>query len=252
VKCLRAMPVLLVLLTLSVPVTHCVCCSYHLPMLVWFTSATVYCRVTLVHAHPSILNTMSPDFHELSNRLISSPAIGVELVLNDRVQSHADGKVVLQSGTVLQCDVFIPAHSTGGNVGFMPSCTLSGMSARSSGYVDVNDFFQVRHPDYHRVFAIGDCSNFDPIKTYVRIQDQAPTLCHNVAAMVLAQPMKAHVRCKSMQGQIPGPMMVVSVFPRSLHWFPRVYLQNVLSCRCLATTTAMGWGSVRTSPPAPA
>lgn len=166
--------------------------------------------VLLVHAHPSILNTMSPQFHELSNRLISSPAIGVQLVLNDRVLSLTDGQVQLKSGKTLPCDVLIPAHSTGGNVEFMPSCTLSGMSERSSGYVDVNDFFQVRHPDYQRVFAVGDCSNFDAIKTYVRIQDQIPTLCVNVMAVLENQSMNPHKRVMSMQSKIPGPMMVVS------------------------------------------
>jgi len=153
---------------------------------------------------------MSARFHELSNQLITSSAIGVKLVLNDRVLSHSDNQVLLKSGSVLPCDLFIPAHTTGGNVEFMPSCTLTGMSDHSSGYIDVNECMQVKHADYSRVFAIGDCSNFDPIKTYVRIQDQTPTLCSNVIKLLCVLPMVAHVRASSMQGRIAGPMMVVS------------------------------------------
>lgn len=129
--------------------------------------------------------------------------IGLRVVANDRVASFADGKVTLKSGQELPCDLYLPAHPEGGNCGFMAADCVDARN-----YAKVNDYFQLENPNYTNVFALGDCSTFDPVKTVVRIDDQMPTLIANAWALLDGQPLKVHIRGASFEGKINGPMMV--------------------------------------------
>ena len=49
---------------------------------------------------------------------------------------------------------------------------------------------------------------YDAIKTYLRIQDQTPTLIKNIIATLEDKPLIAHSRGNSLQSQISGPAIV--------------------------------------------
>jgi hypothetical protein len=144
---------------------------------------------------------MSPMFHPVA--MSAAEKIGVRVVPNDRVVGNNDGKVMLKSGQELPCDLYLPAHPVGGNCAFMP-----GDCVNERNYAKVNDYFQLENPNFTNVFAIGDCSNFDPVKTAIKVDDQKATLVPNVFAKLDGKPLKVHIRGSSFEGQVTGPLMV--------------------------------------------
>lgn len=160
-------------------------------------------KVTIVDSRPVLLSAMSAPFHPVVSRAVSG--MGIDVINNDRVESFDEGSktVTLKSGKTLPCDVHIAAHPVGGNCGFMPEGTKDGRN-----YAVVNDYMQLDNPNYPNVFALGDCSTFDPIKTYIRVRDQMPTAVRNILARLDSKPLTPHIRAATMDGQISGPMMV--------------------------------------------
>lgn len=79
---------------------------------------------------------MSPQFPPLVQANLTK--IGVKLVLNDRVKEQGGGYVLLNSGTRLDADLYIPAYSQGPNTGFVPAG-----SKDDKGYIKVDKKFQV-------------------------------------------------------------------------------------------------------------
>lgn len=51
-------------------------------------------------------------------------------------------------------------------------------------------------------------SNYDPIKTYPKIDDQMPVLVKNVAAALNKTPLTHHVKGASYFGRLDGPLLV--------------------------------------------
>lgn len=51
-------------------------------------------------------------------------------------------------------------------------------------------------------------SNFDPVKTFVKVGDQMPTLVANVVNFLANKPLTHHVKGKSFEGKFNGPGMV--------------------------------------------
>ena len=157
--------------------------------------------VTVVHSADSVLNAMSAPLHPIAMDTLKN--MGIDIITNDRVEKNdEEGKTVaLKSGKSLPCDLLIPAHPIGGNCGFMPPETIDARN-----YAKVRSTFQLESTKFDNVFAMGDCSNYSPIKTYMRINDQIPTLVSNVLAFLEDKPLVAHV--VSFQGQFSGPGMV--------------------------------------------
>ena len=58
------------------------------------------------------------------------------------------------------------------------------------------------------IFAVGDVSNRDPVKSFVRVNDQMPILVANINLFAENKPLQVHVKGKSFMGQINGPMLV--------------------------------------------
>ena len=58
------------------------------------------------------------------------------------------------------------------------------------------------------MLAIGDCCNYDPVKSYIRVEDQLPTVFMNAIGLLEGTTMIEHVRGGSFQGRIKGPAMV--------------------------------------------
>lgn len=175
-----------------------------MPLFINFSSLLICfctCSVTIVCTQPTILHAMSPSFHPVA--MAAAEKIGLRVVPNDRVMSHADGKAMLRSGQTLPCDLYLPAHPVGGNCSFMADDCVDARN-----YAKVNDYMQLENPNYTKVFALGDCSNFDPVKTAIRVDDQISTAISNVWATLDSKPLKIHVRGASFQGQVTGPMMV--------------------------------------------
>lgn len=104
-------------------------------------------RVTLVHTQETIVSMMRHPLPELATQHMRD--IDVDLVLSDRVLSHEGGFVTLASGRRLACDLFIPAHATGGNSNFLPAAAVD-----KRGYAVVDDTFTVN--SFTNVFALGD------------------------------------------------------------------------------------------------
>jgi NADH dehydrogenase FAD-containing subunit len=160
-------------------------------------------NVTVVDSRPVLLSAMSASFSPVVAGVVKKMNIGH--VNNDRVERwDEEAKMVhLKSGKQLPCDLHVAAHPHGGNCGFMPEGTKDGRD-----YAKVNDYFQIDNPNYPHVFALGDCSSFDPIKTYIRIKDQTPTMVSNLLKHLEDKPMVGHKRAESMEGRIAGPAMV--------------------------------------------
>lgn len=127
--------------------------------------------------------------------------MGIHVIHGDRVVRHEDGQVTLLSGQSIACDFYIPAHCIGGNAGFLPvgSCD-------AKGYALVNDCFQVQGMD--RVFAVGDCCSHDRAKTFIKVNDQMPTLVRNVVSFLASKPLVQHGRGSLLYGGINGPVIV--------------------------------------------
>lgn len=155
--------------------------------------------ITVVHPASDILNSMNDPFRLKAHAHLEK--IGVKLVVSERVSRFENGEVSLSSGGTLPADLFITAHAVGGNATFLP-----GDSKNEKGYAHVDDTFKVH--GLSRVFALGDCSDYDPVKTYPRIDDQLPTLYANIEAVLSDNALLHHVRGKSFTGQFKGPLMV--------------------------------------------
>jgi hypothetical protein len=57
-------------------------------------------------------------------------------------------------------------------------------------------------------YVLFTSSNYDPIKTYIKIDDQMPVLMHNIQAVLNNKALKQHVKGQSWEGKIKGPVMV--------------------------------------------
>lgn len=104
-------------------------------------------KVTVVHSHGTVLQTMSPQFPPLVTRFLEGK--GVEFVLGEKVVEHSNGQVTLASGKKLDCDYYIPANASGGVSKFMPRGSVD-----ARGYIKVDDTFRVE--GLSKVLAHGD------------------------------------------------------------------------------------------------
>lgn len=160
--------------------------------------------MTVVSSQPDILSSMPPAFRTLAARQLTSE-IGVNVKFNARVVSH-DPKahsVTLSSGEALPCDVFLAAHPEGGNAGFLPAGAKD-----TRNYAKVDDTFQVN--GLRKVFAFGDGANYDVVKTVPRIDDQLPTVLHNVQLALTTSSTVVSLthHKKGFMGTVEGPMLV--------------------------------------------
>eukprot|EP01042_Synura_sphagnicola_P000753 gene753-837_t len=125
--------------------------------------------------------------------------IGVELMLKERVTSVVDNKVTLGSGTEISVDYYLPCFSAGPNTAFVPPDMLN-----EQRYVKVDPYLKsVARPN---VFAIGDCSDANPVKTYPAVDEQIEPVVHNVLATLTSRPLKVYK--KKFMGNLPGPIFV--------------------------------------------
>ena len=99
---------------------------------------------------PRILEQMPSEFSTLM--LNKMKAIGINVILNDRVASHDNGKVKLSSGSTEDADLYIPCFAGGPNTAFMPSSSLD-----NKGYIKVDKSFKVEGMD--GVFAVATWYN---------------------------------------------------------------------------------------------
>lgn len=123
----------------------------------------------------------------------------MELISNDKVVEFVNGEAKLQSGKIIVGELYIPAHAAAANSTFMPPQTLD-----AGGFIKVDDHLQVI--GMQNVFAIADVSNRDANKAYIKIDDQAPTIVHNINAKATNTALKAHV--PGFMGNIRGPLLV--------------------------------------------
>mmetsp|Transcript_20996 Transcript_20996/g.19133 ORF Transcript_20996/g.19133 Transcript_20996/m.19133 type:complete len:384 (+) Transcript_20996:51-1202(+) len=156
-------------------------------------------RVVLVSSNDVILDKMSPALSRIGTKKIQEQ--GVELVLSDHVVSFEDGKALLKSGKTIFADLHIPAHSIGPNSSFMPSNTLD-----ERGFIKVDEYLQVN--GLKNVFAVGDVSNRDPIKTATKTPDQVDVIVYNINALITDKPLKKHVFNSSILSSGRGPLLV--------------------------------------------
>jgi NADH dehydrogenase FAD-containing subunit len=140
-------------------------------------------KVTLIHSRDSVVNSMPKKMQSFVLNQLNK--IGVEVILNERVLEHKQKVVSLKSGKTLECDIYIPASSIGGNSAFMPEGTTDERS-----FIKVNEFLQTEK--FRNIFAIGDCSNYSTVKIYPVIEDQIPTIINNINAYLENKDLKAH------------------------------------------------------------
>jgi NADH dehydrogenase FAD-containing subunit len=169
-------------------------------------------NVTIIHSRPSVLHIMSEAMHPVATKLMKK--MNINIITNERIQNEDECNnynnnnnnktdILLSSGKTVKCDLFIPAHSKGGNTSFMPSNTCD-----KNNYIKVNEYFQCDNPNYNNIFSIGDVSNYDNIKTYLRIKDQMNTIILNINNKLNKKSLVPHIRGVSFESKISGPAMV--------------------------------------------
>eukprot|EP01041_Mallomonas_annulata_P011310 gene11310-23664_t len=124
---------------------------------------------------------------------------GIELILNDRVTTYEDNKITTTNGVTIENAYYIPCFAKGPNTSFVPDNMKN-----DKGYVIVNDFLQSNINS--RVFAVSDCSSYDPVKLAIKSDDQFMTIAKNALATVEDRPLIAHK--KGFFGHIDRPMIV--------------------------------------------
>jgi NADH dehydrogenase FAD-containing subunit len=154
-------------------------------------------RIVLVHTGEKILMKMHPSISALATKKLAE--LGVELIHNDKVLEFANGEAKLQSGKTIFGEMYIPAHAAAANSSFMPAETLD-----VGGFIKVDDNLKVIA--MQNVFALADVSNRDANKAYIKVDDQVPTIVHNVNAKATNSTMKAHV--PGFMGKLQGPLLV--------------------------------------------
>lgn len=156
-------------------------------------------KVTLVSSGPRILEQMPAEYSTLmSNKM---KAIGINIILNDRVVSNENGKVKLSSGSFEDADLYIPCFAGKPNTTFMPSSSLD-----SKGYIKVDKTFKVEGMD--GVFAVAACCNISNVKTIPHIDDAMPVFLNNVTAALDSQSPTYKSYTPGFMGKTTGPLMV--------------------------------------------
>jgi NADH dehydrogenase FAD-containing subunit len=80
------------------------------------------------------------------------------------------------------------------------------------GALDSKGFIKV-HPTFlalglPKVFAFGDCADYDTVKTVPRIKDQLSTVVLNVGASLQGKALSDHKRGASFEASLKGPLLV--------------------------------------------
>jgi len=172
-----------------------------------------------------------PLAQKATDRLI---AIGCELILNDRVTSATNKSVILKSGKVIDCDLYISSIREKPYSSFMPTESIN-----NRGYIKVSNQFKVTSESSAKVFALGDVTNFDDIKGAARVSDQSPFVAANVKLFLEGKPLKDYV--PGFKGQVKGPMLVTIGANHPDQYGVGPYLPNgCLNCCCFVCCCAGG------------
>jgi hypothetical protein len=133
---------------------------------------------------------MERPFRDLALHQLTTTPINLRIILQNRVirpdhptsfvaKNTMEKTVQLASGETIPCDVFLTAHPEGGNASFLPA-----FARDERNYAVVNDMFLVQ--GFANVFAFGDCTNYDRVKTIPRVDNQLRTLFHNIGCIASA------------------------------------------------------------------
>ncbi len=139
-------------------------------------------RLTLIHAGSRLLEQFSEKAAAKAHQRLA--ALGVDILLNQRVMEVRPGAVVLSSGEIIAANnIFWTAGTESTLQGMLPPQVLNGQNL-----VKVEPTFQVEgFPD---VFALGDCAAVnDPKHTFPPLAQAAVQ-----AAKVVAKNIKAHLQ----------------------------------------------------------
>ncbi|EEP82858.1 predicted protein [Uncinocarpus reesii 1704] len=114
-------------------------------------------EVVLVHSRHAVMNRFGPELQAAALKALEE--LGVEVILNDRM-AHEDleqGRVVLTSGRVVECDYLI--NCTGQKPSSNLFAELSPGSISPSGHIDVKPTMQVNDDSLPNVYACGDVAS---------------------------------------------------------------------------------------------
>ncbi|RYH05417.1 hypothetical protein EON65_44730 [archaeon] len=131
--------------------------------------------VTIINHQDEVLAMMHPNFRTIAGDQLEK--MHINIIPHDRVVFYENQVIRLESNKEIPCDFYIPAFATGGNANFLPQG-----SKDVRGYAIVDETLAVQ--GLRHVFAVGDCSNYDRVKTYPKIDDQLPVLKHNLDAIL--------------------------------------------------------------------
>ena len=105
-------------------------------------------KVSLIEAMPQIMRTFDYDMVQILHKEMSDH--GIDLIVNDKVNSFAQDQVILGSGKTVLADVVIMA------IGVAPETDLAKqaeLTLGKTGAIAVNDACQTNDPD---IYAVGD------------------------------------------------------------------------------------------------
>ena len=105
-------------------------------------------KVSLIEAMPQIMRTFDYDMVQILHKEMNDH--GIDLIVNDKVNSFAQDQVILGSGKTVLADVVIMA------IGVAPETDLAKqaeLTLGKTGAIAVNDACQTNDPD---IYAVGD------------------------------------------------------------------------------------------------
>ncbi|KAJ1981960.1 hypothetical protein H4R35_000497 [Dimargaris xerosporica] len=178
--------------------------------------------VTLVQAkHQLLPDEYHPGFREKARQALEK--LGVQVELNDRVivpgsqpiRDCPDTRTLRTvNGLEIESDLQFLCIGTVVNTQYLHTLGEddSVLTEPATGYIKVLPTLQLEHPQFHHIFAIGDCNNLPGAKLAFKAQSQAKVAAKNVGRMVqrmlhLGDASKAKLTAY----KDPGALMAVTI-----------------------------------------
>lgn len=152
-------------------------------------------NVTLVHSRKTLLNKFGEKLHNAAFEALEK--IGVRVILGERIESYVknDGVVVLESGSVIPCDLLVcsPQLHLCSRLK-CPKLRCTGQKAASDiiaklcphvispsgGYVKVKSTLQIADDRFNNIYAAGDVTDYHCPKNGRSATLQAEVVSNNI------------------------------------------------------------------------
>ncbi len=159
--------------------------------------------ITVVHSGANLIG--APFNLELGRRLYQQlEQRGVKIILNDTVnlEPSATGVYTTKNGARVEADLVFKAFGGRPNTDYLRATLPDALDA--AGRVKVNSHLQLE--GHTNIFALGDITNIDEVKTAINGSKHAEIIAHNIKALQKSSTLKAYKPSKVPTAVVPlGP-----------------------------------------------